>query len=92
MMNNMGRIGIVVFLFILSLTVIIYATRDIKPIVNIGDVWGYPVKTPDPFKKYESEKNRVIDIKGDYVQYIRNDKDTCSTNIRTFVFNSKKIK
>ena len=62
-----------------------YKTSDIKP----GQVWFFVQNAENPFKENDTILYQVIDIKGDYVQYIWLDKDTNSTKKDMFIVGSK---
>jgi len=83
--------SIILLLFVVEIVLYVCPGHTVHT-PKIGEVWLYPVNKNDPFKKYDTEVSRVINIKGDYIQYIINDKDTASSTISTFIYNSKKIK
>ena len=53
--------------------------------IKIGQTWKYSFEMDNPFKKGFVTYKEVIDIKGDYVLYIRENGDTASETKRWFV-------
>ena len=57
--------------------------------IKVGQTWLYITNEKNPFKKKNFYYQRVTAIKGDYVQYIENEKDTFSYSKSVFVIGNE---
>lgn len=59
--------------------------------VKVGQVWKESHYKDNPYRDEEVNYKKVIDISGDYVLYIMNEKDTLNELLYWFVVNSECI-
>jgi len=88
--------GAVVF-FTLKNTIYKDEIIDIKENLKVGQIWEYSTNHDDnPFAKYKRDviivRQRIIDIKGDYILYIQNKDTMTCTKDYFFTGNVKLIK
>ena len=101
-MSNMnGKLRSVIgitFLMVLGTLVILFiSTFTLKGIEKMelskGDIYYYEFNEDNPFEEKYTKYYKVIDVKGNYVQYVdtvRNDTSSCSRS--SFVRWNKKMK
>ena len=98
MKKYLQHIIIPIILMLLILTALIYGiykypySNYIKEeSIEVGQTWKYEHGHDNPFKKPTIHWKRVIDVQGDYVLYVQDNRDTLSDKKQWFIISSKLI-
>lgn len=59
--------------------------------IKVGQTYKLVIGERNPYEKPTFHYNRVIDIQGDYVQYVEDGKDTLSDSKRWFLISSELV-
>ena len=59
--------------------------------IKVGQTWKYTYGIDNPYENAHIHYNKVIDVTGDYVLYIKDGKDTVNEKKYWFVVNSECI-
>jgi len=74
------------------LTLFIFFSSSKENSLKVGQIWIYKINVENPFKPMKIFHQRIIDIKGDYVLYVENFKDTLSERKSLFILNAEEKK
>ena len=84
--RNLAKLMLVA---VFSLTIFSCENKEDK--IKVGQTWKLVLGEKNPYKKPTIYYNRVIDIQGDYVQYIQDGKDTLSDSKRWFLISAELV-
>lgn len=84
--RNLAKLMLVA---VFSLTIFSCENEEHK--IKVGQTWKLVLGEKNPYEKPTFRYNRVIDIHGDYVQYIQDGKDTLSDSKRWFLISSELV-
>lgn len=84
----MKKILIGCYVLVLCSIVVYYVSKmaySKEDSIKVGQTWKYSIGTDNPFEKGFITYKEVIDVKGNYVLYINENKDTVSETKSWFV-------
>lgn len=89
----MKKINIIICVLIATqLSVTIYGCIEPKKTkaieLKVGQTWKYSYNSDNPYEKSPMIYRTIIDLEGNYVQYVQDGGDTLSDSQRNFVVNS----
>ena len=81
--NKLKKLG--KMLFVLMFFLLITSCDCKENQIKVGQTWKVTIGKENPFRKPTIYYKRVIAIKGNYVKYVENNKDTLSDEKRWFL-------
>jgi len=63
---------------------------DVK--LEVGQVWVAEYNLDNPYKKVQRDTLKILDLKNDYILYLKNGKDTCSDKRFWFLISTRLVK
>ena len=84
--RNLAKLMLVA---VFSLTV--FSCKNEEDKIKVGQTYKLVIGEKNPYRKPTFHYNRVIDIQGDYVQYVEDGKDTLSDSKRWFLISAELV-
>lgn len=84
--RNLAKLMLVA---VFSLT--LFSCKNEEDKIKVGQTWKTVIGEKNPYEKPTFLYRKVIDIQGDYVQYIENKKDTLNDSKYWFLVSAKLV-